>query len=93
MTKRISILFLLCFSFWLTSNAQSNVTRDELQKQEQKLRKELDELNQLKNQIQKNKKTTLAQLSVIKNKIAKREALVNKLEKHKPGQFQCLKKI
>ena len=81
MTKRISILFLLCFSFWLTSNAQSNVTRDELQKQEQKLRKELDELNQLKNQIQKNKKTTLAQLSVIKNKIAKREALVNSIAK------------
>ena len=81
MTKRISIVCLLCFSLWFTSNAQSNATRDELQKQEQKLRKELDELNQLKNQIQKNKKTTLAQLSVIKNKIAKREALVNSIAK------------
>jgi septal ring factor EnvC (AmiA/AmiB activator) len=81
MTKRISILFLLCFSLWISANAQSNATRDDLQKQEQKLRKELEELNQLKNQIQKNKKTTLAQLSVIKNKIAKREALVNSIAK------------
>jgi septal ring factor EnvC (AmiA/AmiB activator) len=63
------------------SFAQTNPSRDELQKQEQGLRKELDELNELKNQIQKNKKTTLAQLNVIKSKIAKREALVNGIAK------------
>jgi septal ring factor EnvC (AmiA/AmiB activator) len=63
----------------LHAMAQTSPSREELQKQEQGLRKELDELNELKNQIQKNKKTTLAQLNVIKSKIAKREALVNSI--------------
>jgi peptidoglycan hydrolase CwlO-like protein len=79
MTKRVAILMLLLISLFGRSLAQTNPSRDELQKQEQSLRKELDELNELKNQIQKNKKTTLAQLNVIKSKIAKREALVNSI--------------
>jgi septal ring factor EnvC (AmiA/AmiB activator) len=61
--------------------AQASPSREDLQKQEQSLRKELEELNDLKNQIQKNKKTTLAQLNVIKSKIAKREALVSSIAK------------
>jgi len=81
MTKRFAILLLLLISLVGGSFAQTNPSRDELQKQEQGLRKELDELNELKNQIQKNKKTTLAQLNVIKSKIAKREALVNGIAK------------
>ncbi len=79
MTKRVAILLLVFISIVGRSFAQTNPSRDELQKQEQSLRKELDELNELKNQIQKNKKTTLAQLNVIKSKIAKREALVNSI--------------
>ena len=79
MTKRCSIFILLFISLSLGAIAQTNPSREELQKQEQSLRKELDELNELKNQIQKNKKTTLAQLNVIKSKIAKREALVNSI--------------
>lgn len=79
MTKRATIILLLFFGFLGSSLAQTSPSRDELQKQEQSLRKELDELNELKNQIQKNKKTTLAQLNVIKSKIAKREALVNSI--------------
>ncbi len=79
MTKRCSIFILLFISLSFGAIAQTNPSREELQKQEQSLRKELDELNELKNQIQKNKKTTLAQLNVIKSKIAKREALVNSI--------------
>jgi hypothetical protein len=79
MTKRCSIFILLFISLSIGAIAQTNPSREELQKQEQSLRKELDELNELKNQIQKNKKTTLAQLNVIKSKIAKREALVNSI--------------
>jgi septal ring factor EnvC (AmiA/AmiB activator) len=63
----------------MQSFAQNNPTRDELQKQEQTLRRELEELNRLKDQIQRNKKSTLAQMAVIKSKIAKREALVNSI--------------
>lgn len=78
MTKRITqFLFFIILS--ASAYAQNNSSREELQKQEQNLRKELDELNMLKNQIQKNKKTTLAQINVIKSKIAKRENLINSI--------------
>jgi len=78
MTKRIVQLLLFIF-VGLFANAQTNPTREDLQKQEQNLRKELEDLNNLKNQIQKNKKTTLVQINVIKNKIAKRESLINSI--------------
>ena len=81
MTKKGAILLFLLLGFGISSFAQTNVSREELQKQEQTLRKELEELNQLKDQIQKNKKSTLAQMAVIKSKIAKREALVNSIAK------------
>lgn len=80
MTKQGVILFFLLV-FGMNSFAQTNGSREELQKQEQTLRKELEELNHLKDQIQKNKKSTLAQMAVIKSKIAKREALVNSIAK------------
>jgi len=79
MFKKSFIFILLFISLGIMAHAQTNPSREELQKQEHSLRKELDELNELKNQIQKNKKTTLAQLNVIKSKIAKREALVNSI--------------
>lgn len=81
MTKKIAISFILILAFWMQPFAQNNPTREELQKQEQALRKELDELNRLKDQIQRNKKSTLAQMAIIKSKIAKREALVNSIGK------------
>jgi septal ring factor EnvC (AmiA/AmiB activator) len=80
MTKKLAIIFFL-LAFWIPSFAQNNPTRDELQKQEQTLRRELEELNRLKDQIQRNKKSTLAQMAIIKSKIAKREALVNSIGK------------
>lgn len=81
MTKKLAILFFLILALWIQPFAQNNPTRDELQKQEQTLRRELEELNRLKDQIQRNKKSTLAQMAVIKSKIAKREALVNSIGK------------
>jgi septal ring factor EnvC (AmiA/AmiB activator) len=62
-------------------DAQTNASREDLQKQEQSLRKELDELNRLLEQTKKNKKSSLGQLAVIRSKIAKREALVNGIRK------------
>jgi hypothetical protein len=81
MIKKGAILFFLCLVMVINTFAQNNLSREELQKQEQTLRKELAALNQLKEQIQKNKKSTLAQMAVIKSKIAKREALVNSIAK------------
>jgi septal ring factor EnvC (AmiA/AmiB activator) len=78
MTKRLIQLFLFIF-IAIFASAQTTPTREDLQKQEQNLRKELEDLNNLKNQIQKNKKTTLVQINLIKNKIAKRESLINSI--------------
>ena len=76
MIKKFTLLFFVVFAFHL-ANAQANLSREDLQKQEQSIRKELDELNQLLEQTKKNKKSSLSQLAVIRSKIAKREALVN----------------
>jgi septal ring factor EnvC (AmiA/AmiB activator) len=56
-------------------------SRDELQKREQELQKELVELNRLYSETQNNKKLSLKQLAIIKSKINRREELVNSINK------------
>ncbi len=72
-------LFLACF--FNNAIAQNGNSRDDLQKQAQSLQRELDDLNRLLDQTKKNKKSSLAQLAVIRNKISKREALINGIAK------------
>ena len=82
MIKKWSIficLFLACF--FHNAMAQNGNSRDDLQKQAQSLQRELDDLNRLLDQTKKNKKSSLAQLAVIRNKISKREALINGIAK------------
>ena len=61
--------------------AQNSNSRDELQRQSQTLQKELDALNNLLEQTKKNKKSSLAQLALIRNKISKRTSLINGIAK------------
>lgn len=68
-----SLLAVLLFS-GLVAVAQN---REELQKQKQSIEKELAELNQLYRETQKNTKTSVKQLAIIKRKINAREALIN----------------
>jgi len=56
-------------------------SRDDLQKKEQDLRRELAELNNMMIQTQNNKKLSLKQLAIIKKKINQREDLVNTINK------------
>ena len=82
MIKKWSILICIFLSCSLTAAiAQNGNSREDLQKQAQSLQKELDELNNLLEQTKKNKKSSLAQLAVIRNKISKREALINGIAK------------
>ncbi len=69
----------LCLFIIFSPYAQN--TREELQKKEQELQKELVELNKLYSETQNNKKASLKQLAIIKNKINKREELVNSIYK------------
>lgn len=77
------ILFFSCIlmSLWHPVSAQQNQTRDELQKQQKQLQKEIDDLNISLNAIKKNKKQSLSQLAIVQRKIAKREQLVNNINK------------
>jgi septal ring factor EnvC (AmiA/AmiB activator) len=72
-----SVIFLVLF-LSLCAFAQ---TKEELQKKEQDIQKELLELNKLYKETQNNKKISLKQLAIIKRKINKREELVNSINK------------
>jgi len=81
MSKKIILFFLLLIFANANVQSQANGSRDDLQKEEQSIRKELDELNRLLEQTKKNKKSSLGQLAVIRDKIKKREALINGIKK------------
>lgn len=82
MIKKWLLLICLFLSCCLPAAiAQNGNSREDLQKQAQSLQKELDELNNLLEQTKKNKKSSLAQLAVIRSKISKREALINGIAK------------
>jgi septal ring factor EnvC (AmiA/AmiB activator) len=82
MLKNWTIIIGICIACCLNqANAQNGNSRDELQKQAQTLQKELDDLNRLLDQTKNNKKSSLAQLALIRNKISKREALINGIAK------------
>lgn len=73
-----SVFCLVCF---LSFFASAQNSREELQKQEQDLQKEIINLNRVLNETQNNKKSSLKQLAIIKNKINKREQLVKGINK------------
>lgn len=76
MIKRALLFIVILGSISMSSLAQDNLSREDLQKETQSIRKEIDELNLLLQQTKKNKKNSLGQLAVIQSKIAKREALI-----------------
>lgn len=79
MFKRIIAVFMLVLSICFCASAQN--TREELQKQEKDIQKELADLNRLYSETLNNKKISLKQLAIIKKKINAREALVNSINK------------
>jgi septal ring factor EnvC (AmiA/AmiB activator) len=81
MIKRALFILFLMGMLSMQASAQAGASRDDLQKQEQTLRKELDELNQLLEQTKKNKKNSLGQLEAIRSKISKRKLLINGIAK------------
>lgn len=79
MRKRLFSVFFLVIMMGFCAFAQN--TREELQKKEQELQKEIADLNRMINETQNNKKISLKQLSIIKSKINKREELVNSINR------------
>ena len=81
MIKRALFILFSTVVLSMHASAQASDSREDLQKQEQTLRKELDELNQLLEQTKKNKKNSLGQLEAIRSKISKRKSLINGIAK------------
>ena len=77
MIKRALFILFSTAMLSMHASAQANDSREDLQKQEQTLRKELEELNQLLEKTKKNKKNSLGQLEAIRSKISKRKSLIN----------------
>lgn len=80
MSKKVFCLMIFLMGIWVSTYAQQP-SRDDLQKKEQDLRRELAELNNMMIQTQNNKKLSLKQLAIIKKKINQREDLVNTINK------------
>lgn len=74
------ILFILSLSF-ITTCLLAQPSKQELQKKEIELRKEINDLTNTLTQIQKNKKATVAQIASVQRKIAAREELINNIYK------------
>ena len=81
MIKRVLFILFSTVVLSMQASAQASDSREDLQKQEQTLRKELDELNQLLEKTKKNKKNSLGQLEAIRSKISKRKSLINGIAK------------
>ncbi|MBW7951705.1 MAG: hypothetical protein H3C56_03910 [Chitinophagaceae bacterium] len=82
-TKRNTIIKFICtvvFAIGFLFYAQAQ-TKEELQKKEADLRKEINELSNNLVQIQKNKKASLAQVASVRRKIAAREELIKTINK------------
>ncbi|MES2372540.1 MAG: peptidoglycan DD-metalloendopeptidase family protein [Bacteroidota bacterium] len=78
MLKRLFSLLILVSALAFSASAQ---TKEELEKKEQELKKEIADLNRSLNETQNNKKLSLKQLAIIKSKINKREELVNSINR------------
>ena len=81
MIKRALFILFSTVVLSMHASAQASDSREDLQKQEQTLRKELEELNQLLEKTKKNKKNSLGQLEAIRSKISKRKSLINGIAK------------
>lgn len=78
MQKLLLLVGLLFFTFCASAQVQS---REELQKKEAELRKEINDLSNSLVQIQKNKKASVSQVAAVQRKIAAREELIGTMNR------------
>ncbi|MFT4152820.1 murein hydrolase activator EnvC family protein [Parafilimonas sp.] len=79
MIKKLFAAF-ICLSIALAAAAQDE-SKEDIQKKQQQLQREIAELNSTLNQIKSSKKKSLSQLALVQRKIAARNALINNINK------------
>ena len=76
-TKAFVFILFLCFGF----AAFAQETKEDIQRKQQQLQKELADLNSTLSSIKKNKKQSISQLALVQRKIKAREELVFNINK------------
>lgn len=77
----IKKLFAVITCLFIIFAACAQETKEDIQKKQQQLQKEIDDLNQTLGQIKSNKKKSLSQLALVQKKIAARNELINNINK------------
>jgi len=80
MIKKLLTAF-TCLIVVITACAQDGDTKEDIQRKQQQLQKEIDDLNRTLGQIKSSKKKSLTQLALVQKKIAARNALINNINK------------
>ncbi len=77
----IKKLFAAFIGFIIVVSALSQDTKEDIQRKQQELQKEIDDLNKTLGQIKSSKKQSLSQLALVKKKIAARTELINNINR------------
>ena len=80
MIKRLLAAF-TCLMLVIAACAQEGETKEDIQKKQQQLQKEINDLNRTLSQIKSSKKKSLTQLALVQKKIAARNALIGNINK------------
>ena len=80
MIKKLLAAF-ACLIVVITTSAQDGDTREDIQRKQQQLQKEIADLNRTLSQIKSSKKKSLTQLALVQKKIAARNALIGNINK------------
>ncbi len=75
----LRIFTLLVLGVTLMAISVHGQSREELEKQRKQIQQEIQELQKAQSSIKKDKKASLGQLSLIQNKLAKRNAVINNI--------------
>ena len=75
------LLLCICLCATIVPAIAQQLTRDELQKQQQQIQREINELNNELASIKGNKKAALRAYKTVQNKIKARESLINNIRK------------
>lgn len=78
MLKKIFVILILVMT---AVHAQSQQTREEIQKRQQEIQRELNELNRNLAEIKKNRSQSVSQLRLVQRKIAAREEMISNINK------------
>jgi murein hydrolase activator len=78
MIKKLVIAFI---GLLIVVSCFSQDTKEDIQKKQQELQKEIDDLNRTLGQIKSSKKKSLSELALVQKKIAARDQLINNINK------------